>query len=226
MIFLIAAALAAAAPAARARNLPQSRHCRCVRVPGPGGAGKRRHCRGGERVRAGGLAASDKGPASARLWAAAGNMWIAAGQPAKAAAALDKALALPGLDPQQRGEALLDRARAAEAQNDLTTARTKLNEAAANISGDPFYWYFSAALYIREQNSQAAEAAIGRALTLAPADPTILFEAGHVAQFAGDIVGARDYWQRAVARDPDGPIGKAALEAFRMLPAPLTVKTN
>jgi len=95
-----------------------------------------------------------------------------------------------------------------------------------SISGDPFYWYFSSALYIREQNSQAAQAAIGRALTLAPADPTILFEAGHVAQIAGDTVGARDYWQRAIARDPSGPIGKAAQEALRMLPAPLTVKTN
>ena len=172
------------------------------------------------------LASSDKDAGTAHLWAAAGNMWIAADQPAKAAVALDKALALPGLEAAQRGEALLDRARAAEAQNDLTTARTKLNEAAASISGDPFYWYFSAALYIREQNSQAAQAAIGRALTLAPADPTILFEAGHVAQFAGDTVGARDYWQRALARDPDGPIGKAAQEALRMLPAPLTVKTN
>ena len=171
-------------------------------------------------------AAPDKDPATARLWAAAGNMWIAAGQARKAALALDKALALPGLQGEQRGEALLDRARAAEAQNDLTTARSRLNEAAASISKDPFYWYFSAALYIREQNSQAAQAAIGRALSLAPADPTILFEAGHVAQFAGDTVGARDYWQRALERDPRGPIGKAAQEALRMLPAPLTVKAD
>jgi tetratricopeptide (TPR) repeat protein len=171
-------------------------------------------------------ASSDKGAATAGLWAAAGNLWIAAGDPAKAAVALDKALALPGLVAEQRGEALLDRARAAEAQNDLVTARTKLNEAAASISKDPFYWYFSAALYLREQNGQAAQAAIGEALTLAPADPTILFEAGHVAEFAGDTVGARDYWTRALERDPSGPIGKAAQEALRMLPAPLTVKTN
>lgn len=165
-------------------------------------------------------------PAVDRMLAAAGNMWIAANQPGKAALDLDKALALPGLVAEQRGEALLDRARAAEAQNDLVTARTMLNDAAPSISDDPFYWYFSAALSIREQNSQAAQAAIGRALTLAPADPTILFEAGHVAQFAGDIVGARDYWQRALARDPGGPIGKAAQEALNMLPAPLAVKPN
>ena len=160
----------------------------------------------------------------ARLYAAAGNMWIAADQPGKAALALDRALALPGLVAEQRGEALLDRARAAEAQGDLKTARARLNEAASSISADPFYWYFSAALAIREENKVGAQAAIARALALAPADPTILFEAGHVAHFTGDIVGARDYWTRAIQRDPRGPIGAAAKEALRMLPAPLTVK--
>ena len=65
------------------------------------------------------------------MWAAAGNLWIAAGQPGKAALDLDRALALPGLEAEQHGEALLDRARAAEAQDDLKTARAKLTEAAA-----------------------------------------------------------------------------------------------
>ncbi len=160
----------------------------------------------------------------ARLFAAAGNMWIAADQPGKAALALDRALALPGLVAEQRGEALLDRARAAEAQGDLKTARARLNEAGKSIAADPFYWYFSAALAIREENKIAAQAAITRALALAPADPTILFEAGHVAHFNGDVVGARSYWTRAVERDPRGPVGAAAKEALRLLPAPLTVK--
>ena len=122
------------------------------------------------------------------MYAAAGNLWIAADQPGKAAFDLDRALALPGLEAEQRGEALLDRARAAEAQNDLKTARAKLNEAAAIISDDPFYWYFSAALAIRENDAATAQAAIGKALTLAPSDPAILFEAGHVAHFTGDDV--------------------------------------
>ena len=38
----------------------------------------------------------------ARAWAAAGNMWIAANQPGKAAIALDKALASPQLQAEQR----------------------------------------------------------------------------------------------------------------------------
>ena len=169
-------------------------------------------------------ASSDKEPATARMWAAAGNMWIAAEQYGKAAVALDKALSLTGLEAEQRGEALLDRARVAEAQNDLKTARAKLNEASASISADPFYWYFSAALAIREGDKGTAEASIGKALTLAPSDPTVLFEAGHVAHFVGNEVGARQYWQRAAAGDPQGPIGKAAREALKLLPAPLTVK--
>ncbi len=168
------------------------------------------------------LATDNKDPARARMLAAAGNMWIAAGQPGKAALALDRALAGTGLQAEQRGEALLDRARAAEAQNDLKTARAKLNEAAATIAEDPFYWYFSAALAIRELDKATAQSAIGRALTLAPSDPTILFEAGHVAHFAGDDTKAKDYWTRAAAADPAGASGKAAREALALLAASAT----
>ena len=117
-------------------------------------------------------ASPDKDPATSKLWAAAGNMWLVGAQPGKAAFALDRALATPGLEAAQRGEALLDRARAAEAQGDLKTARTKLTEAAPSISDDPFYWYFSAALAIREKDGTGAQTAIGKALTLAPSDPT------------------------------------------------------
>jgi tetratricopeptide (TPR) repeat protein len=170
------------------------------------------------------LASSDKDPATARMWAAAGNLWIAAGQPGKAALALDKALARPGLDAEQHGEALLDRARAAEAQNDLKTARAKVTQAAESISADPFYWYFSAALFVREGDGAGAQMAIGRALSLAPSDPSVLFEAGHIAHFAGDDTRAREYWNRAIAADSRGPMGKAARDALALIPVPLTVK--
>ena len=127
-------------------------------------------------------------------------------------------------EAEQRGEALLDRARAAEAQDDLKTARAKANEAAATISGDPFFWYFSAALSPRESDGAAATAAIGKALTLAPSDPTILFEAGHVHHFAGDDAEARSYWSRAAALEPNSPTGKAAKEALALLDAPSAPK--
>ena len=230
MILLFAAALAAAGPPAAAP--PSATASGCPNVVTPDAL----VCRALEAQKNGDSEAaaqafeeaakssSEKEPATARMWAAAGNMWIAAEQYGKAAVALDKALSLPGLEAEQRGEALLDRARVAEAQNDLRTARAKLTEAAASISADPFFWYFSAALAIREGDKATAEASIGKALTLAPSDPTILFEAGHVAHFTGDEVGARQYWQRAAAGDPQGPIGKAAQEALKFLPAPLTVK--
>jgi tetratricopeptide (TPR) repeat protein len=224
MILAIAAAIAAVqAPAAACPDVvtPQAFTCRALQASNAGNSEE-----AAQAFEQAANAQSENEAEKARLWAAAGNMWIAANQPGKAAMALDKALTGTGLQAEQRGEALLDRARAAEAQNDLRSARARLSEAAATISDDPFYWYFSASLAMREEDKATAQAAIGKALSLAPADPAILFEAGHVAHFAGDDVGARDYWSRAAAADPKGPIGKAARDALVLLPAPLTVKTS
>jgi len=222
MIFALAAALAAAAAAPPAPcpvvSTPDALVCRALEAQKAGNT--QGAALAFEEAARG---SSDQDPKTARLWAAAGNVWIAAGQPGKAAAALDRALALTGLEGAQRGEALLDRARAAEAQGDLKTARSRLNEARATISEDPFYWYFSAALAIREGNAAIAQSSIGEALKLAPSDPTILFEAGHVAHFTGDEEKARYYWQQAASADPDGATGKSASEALRMLSEPKTV---
>ena len=155
----------------------------------------------------------------AKAFAAAGNLWIAAGEPGKAALALDRALAGTTLQADQRGNALLDRARAAEAQNDLRTARSFTDKAEAIIGEDPFLWYFSAALAIREEDKARAQLAINKALSLAPADPAVQFEAGHVAEFAGDPVKARSHWSEAQRLDPAGEVGKAAARALALLPA-------
>ncbi len=220
ILFTAAVALAAAAPPQCPDVVtPEAFVCRALEA----GKGGRPEAAAAAFEQAA-LATSDSDPAKARMLAAAGNMWIAAGQPGKAALALDRALAGPGLQAEQRGEALLDRARAAEAQNDLKTARAKVTEAAATIAADPFYWYFSAALAIREEDKATAQYAIGRALSLAPTDPTILFEAGHVAHFAGDPAKARTYWSQASQFDPTGPIGQAAREALALLSAPVTQK--
>ena len=221
---LIAAAVAAAAPAASACPdvvTPDALVCRALQAQKAGD-----HESAAQAFEEAAKASSDKDPKTARLYAAAGNMWIAAKQAGRASFALDRALVLPGLMAEQRGEALLDRARAAEAQNDLKTARAKVTEAAASISADPFYWYFSAALAIREQDKATAQAAIGKALTLAPSDPTVLFEAGHVAFFAGDEEKARSYWMRAAGNDPGGPIGRAAAKAAEMLGVTPSVKAE
>ncbi len=223
MIVLIAAAIAAAAPAV-VSTCPdvvtsQAFVCRALEAQKSGDA-----TAAATAFEQAAQAGSDKDPATARMWAAAGNLWIAAGQPGKAALDLDKALAMPGLMAEQHGEALLDRARAAEAQDDLKTARAKLTQAGESISGDPFYWYFSAALFVREGDAPGARMAIGRALALAPSDPTILFEAGHVMHFVGDDTKAREYWMRAAGSDATGPAGKAARDALALLPVPITVK--
>ena len=225
MILLLAAALAAAAPPATDRCpevvTPDALVCRALQAQKNGHSDE-----AAQAFEEAAKASTGKDPKIARLWAAAGNMWIAADQPGKAAIDIDKALTLPGLEGDQRGEALLDRARAAEAQNDLKTARARLTEAAAIIPDDPFTWYFSAALAIREGDLANAQSSIGHALKLAPDDPAVLFEAGHVAHFAGDDAKALYYWNRSASLDASGPVGKAARDALAMLPAPATVVTQ
>src|SRR3954469_23561551 len=214
MILALAAAIAAAAPAATPTCpdvvTPAALVCRAVEAQKGGDPES-----AAQAFEEAAKTSSDKDPATARMWAAAGNLWIAAGQPGKAALALDRALAMPGLEAEQHGEALLDRARAAEAQNDLKTARAKLNDAAASISDDPFYWYFSAALAVRENDPSTAQTAIGKALSLAPSDPAVLFEAGHVAHYLGDDDKARGYWMGAAPGAPRGHRGRAGPLATR-----------
>lgn len=220
---LIAAAVASAPPALACPDAltPDALVCRALQAKANGD--DEAAARGFEEAAA---AATDKDPGKARMLAAAGNLWLAADQPGKAALDLDRALSLPGLEAEQHGEALLDRARAAEATNDLKTARAKANEAEPTVSDDPFYWYFSAALAIREQDPATAQSAIGKALAMAPSDPAVLFEAGHVAHFTGDDDKARSYWKQAAAGDPSGAVGKAAAKAVEMLGVVPTVKTE
>jgi tetratricopeptide (TPR) repeat protein len=221
MIPILALSLAVAAPEAPACPAvltPQAQTCRAIEASK---AGKFAEAAVAFESAADLSPAED--PAHDRALAAAGNMWIAAGKPGKAALALDKALEGKGLLADQHGLALLDRARAAESQGDLKTARAKLNEAAKTISEDPFLWYFSAALAIREEDIPAAKSSINRALAMAPDSPEVMFEAGHVFSAAGEDAKAREYWTKAMAADPNGPTGKAAREALAMTDAPLTV---
>ena len=220
MIFsaILAATLATAAPTCPTDATPAASICRALDAQAAN-----RPADAAAAFEQAAAASTPGDPAASRALAAAGNMWIAASQPGKAALALDRALAGKGLFAEQRGEALLDRARAAEAQGDLKTARARVAEAAQTIADDAFLWYFSAALAVREEDVPTAKLAIGRALVLAPSDPVILFEAGHVAALAGEDSNARDYWTRAAAADPKGTTGAAARRALAMLEVPLTV---
>jgi len=224
MIFFLAALAAAQAPQPSAASpcpsvlTQQAQSCRAIEASKAG-----RFADAAIAFESTAELTSPTDPAHDRALAAAGNMWIAAGQPGKAATALDKALAGNGLKAEQHGLALLDRARAAEAQGDLKTARAKVGEAAVTISEDPYLWYFSAALAVREEDIPTAKSSINRALAMVPDSPEVLFEAGHIAEAAGEDAKARDYWTKAAAADPKGPAGKAAREALAMTDAPLTV---
>ena len=221
MILILAAALASASPAASTCPSVLTQEAQSCRAIEASKAGKFTEAAAAFESAADLSPADD--PARDRALAAAGNMWIAAGQPGKAALALDKALAGKGLQAEQHGLALLDRARAAESQGDLKTARAKVNEAAKTISEDPYLWFFSAALAIREEDIATAKSSINRALAMVPDSPEVLFEAGHVFQAAGEEAKARDYWTKAAAADPNGTSGKAARQALAMGDAPLTV---
>ena len=221
MIPIIALALAAAAPASPACPsvlTQQAQSCRAIEASKAG-----RFADAAEAFESAADLTAPDDPAHDRALAAAGNMWIAAGQPGKAAVALDKALAGKGLLADQHGLALLDRARAAESQGDLKTARAKVTEAAKTIGEDPYLWFFSAALAIREEDIPTAKSSIARALAMVPDSPEVLFEAGHVFEAAGEEAKAREYWSKAATADPNGPAGKAAARALAMIEVPLTV---
>jgi tetratricopeptide (TPR) repeat protein len=225
MNLLLAAALAAAQPTGPATPSPcptvlthEAQSCRGVAANKAG-----RFTEAATAFESAAELAPAGDPARDRALAAAGNMWIAAGQPGKAALALDKALAGTGLRAEQHGLALLDRARAAEAQNDLKTARAKVTEAARTISEDPYLWFFSAALAIREDDLATAKSSINRALAMVPDSPEVMFEAGHIAMAGGEDAKAREYWNKTIQMDPKGPAGRAAREALAMTAAPITV---
>ena len=111
MILLIAAAVAAAAPApAACPDVVTSEAFVCRALAASKSGQPEAAAQAFEQAAE---AQNENEAEKARAWAAAGNMWIAAGEPGKAALSLDRALAGKGLEAEQRGEALLDRARAA-----------------------------------------------------------------------------------------------------------------
>jgi len=134
--------------------------------------------------------------------------------------------ALAASDSNNFAAAAAEFERAAEAQGELKLARRFVTLAQASAAEDPFLWYFSAALAIREGDLATARAAIDRAVTLAPDDPDVLFEAGHVAAAEGKRDQARLYWQRAVAADPASASGEAAKRALTLANAPSPPATS
>ena len=159
-----------------------------------------------------------KDPARADFLAQAGNAWLAAGDAAKARKAFDAALAAPTLAEALRGEVHLDRARAGVASGEIAAARSDIDAGLKLVPADPFGWYLSSALAVREQNLARAKADIAKALELAPADADLLLQAGNVAGLGGEVDSARDFYARAVKAAPGSAAGKAAEAALAANP--------
>jgi tetratricopeptide (TPR) repeat protein len=157
-------------------------------------------------------AAKDGGRAD--FWAQSGNSWLAAGDAAKARKAFDAALAVPTLAAELRGEVHLDRARAAVAAGDLVSARADIDQGLKLVPADPFAWYLSSALALREERIARAKQDIAQAVSLAPDDADILLQAGSVAGVTGEIVAAQSFYEKAARLAPGSPAGQAAQAAL------------
>jgi tetratricopeptide (TPR) repeat protein len=166
-------------------------------------------------------AGAKKDARAATYWAQAGNAWLAAGERAKARAALDAALATGRLEGFDRGEALLDRARAIGPE-DAPAARRDLDQALILVPADPLGWLLSATLARRAGDLPRAKKDIAEALRRSADDASVQVEAGNIAAAAGDEAGARAAWGEAVRLGRDKPAGRQAAAALAQFAAGAT----
>ncbi len=158
---------------------------------------------------------------AANLWVSAGNAALAGGDPAKAREALTTAIASPDLSDPLKGEAYLDRARAAVAQDDNPSARIDLDQAEKLVAGDPMAWLLSATLARRMNDGTRAAADIQEAMLRAPNQSDILYEAGNIAASAGDMDQARSQWTRAVSAEPGSDAATRAKAELAQIGGPV-----
>jgi len=157
---------------------------------------------------------------AAKYWAQAGNAWLAGGEPARARTALNAALAPATLVGLQRGEAELDRARAAVAAGDTAAARSDIDHALVDAVDDPLAWLLSATLARRMHDLPRAQHDIAETLRRAGDDASAQLEAGNIAALSGDEARAKQAWTRAAQLRPDSDAGRAAMAALRQFDTP------
>lgn len=170
-------------------------------------------------------ATAAKDPLATRYWAQAGNAWLATGEPVKAYAALNTALADGSLTGQDKGEALLDRARSLVAAGQVAGARADLDAALEEAPKDPLAWLLSATLARRMKDLPRAQSDIAQALKLSADDASVQLEAGNIAAMAGDGDGAKKAWEAAVKIAPTSSAGQNARAALAQFDAPVAPPT-
>ena len=159
-------------------------------------------------------AESAQDPRRGDFWVQAGNGWLAAGDAGKARKAFDAALATPAMAAELRGEVHFDRARAAVLANDLAGARADIDQGLKLVPADPFGWYLSSALALKEGRLARAQDDIAQALQLAPDDANLLVHAGNVAGVSGEHDAARGLYAKAIGAAPQSEAAKAARAAL------------
>ena len=159
-------------------------------------------------------------PMAVVLWMQAGNSALAGDEAGRARVDFDKALALPGLSDEMKGEVYLDRARAGVGLNDMVGAKVDLAQATKLVPRDPLGWLLRANLARKMNEMPLAFSAIREAASLSPDDPAISYEAGNIAAASGNMADARAAWTRAAQAAPDSDAGQAAALALKAAAQP------
>jgi len=159
-------------------------------------------------------AETEQRPQRGDLWVQAGNSWLAANEGGKARAAFDAALATTLLAPEMRGEVHLDRARALVALGDLGGARADIDKGLELVPSDPFAWYLSAALALRQGDLPRARRDIAKAIDGAPDDASLLLLAGNIAGASGEEEAARGFYRHSARAAPGSDAARAAEAAL------------
>ncbi|KKC26510.1 hypothetical protein WP12_08480 [Sphingomonas sp. SRS2] len=154
-------------------------------------------------------------PMAVVLWMQAGNAALAGDEAARARGNFDRALALPGLSKEMKGEVHLDRGRASVALGDTAAAKADLDQATALVPRDPLGWLLRANLARKMKDMATAFASIREAAKLAPADASIAYEAGNIAAASGNMDDAKAAWTRAAQSAPESNAGRAAALALQ-----------
>jgi tetratricopeptide (TPR) repeat protein len=164
-------------------------------------------------------AEASKDNRAAKFWAQAGNASIAADQPNDALDALDAALASPLLTNPERGDVLIDKARALVGAGREKDAGAVLAEARTLAPENGTGFLLSATLARRMGALADAQAYITTAAALSPHEVAIPLEAGNIAVAAGNQPAALRAWQQVITIAPDSRQADTARQRIAALPA-------
>ncbi len=158
--------------------------------------------------------AAASGAFAADLWAQAGNAALLGGDAGKAAGHFEAGLGVVGAFAPLREAALrIDLARALVEMGRNAQARGALDRAVTLDPANATGWLLSAALARRQGDLARASHDIARASALAPSDPDVMLEQGHVAAAAGDREGAERVWALVLRAAPGSEAARLAARA-------------